>query len=241
MKKIFKTIAIACIALATFTSCDKKDAKDYLYGKATCTLKPLADGTYYMKVDEQTAFVNLNTPMNKYPWKDTRERRAYITYMMDPADKVDPVPGFEKTQGVYVEFFDTLVVKNPVVFNAENDDKYGKDPIGLIVDKNAFPRTCVEDGYLSVSMSIPFASEYGALHDINIVYGQNAEDPYELELRHNAHGNLGPYAITQICDFRLKDLPSTEGKTVKLTLKWNSMVSGKQESIQFDYCSREDW
>ena len=38
-------------------------------------------------------------------------------------------------------------------------------------------------------------------------------------------------------NFRLSDLPDTEGKTVKLTLKYKSFSGEK--SIQFDYCSRK--
>ena len=37
--------------------------------------------------------------------------------------------------------------------------------------------------------------------------------------------------------FNLDRLPDTEGKTVKLTLKWNSFSGEK--SAEFDYCTRK--
>ena len=49
----------------------------------------------------------------------------------------------------------------------------------------------------------------------------------------NTYGEMGDGLVA----FKLDSLPDTEGKTVKLKLKWNS-YSG-EKSAEFDYCSRK--
>lgn len=77
----------------------------------------------------------------------------------------------------------------------------------------------------------------GKKHFVNLLSTNNPDDPYEVEFRHNAYGDTyGQYGDGLVA-FRLSDLPDTEGKTVKLTLKWKSFSGEK--SAQFDYCTRK--
>ena len=70
------------------------------------------------------------------------------------------------------------------------------------------------------------------------VTGVNPENPYEVELRHNANGDPQNYWRDALVAFNLNDaVPDTEGKTVKLTIRWRSSQGYKK--VDFDYCSRK--
>lgn len=74
-------------------------------------------------------------------------------------------------------------------------------------------------------------------HFVNLLLSENPENPYEVEFRYNAKGDIyGRYADGLVA-FKLDALPDTEGKTVKLKLKWKSFSGEK--SAEFDYCTRK--
>ena len=79
---------------------------------------------------------------------------------------------------------------------------------------------------------------YGQAHFVNLLTQVDENDPYTIEFRHNAFGDTVGQWGDGIVAFRLDNLPDTQGKTVKLTLKYNSFSGPK--SVQFDYCSREN-
>ena len=77
--------------------------------------------------------------------------------------------------------------------------------------------------------------------DDDQTYGK---DPIEVvnswatvEIRHNAHGDVSGYPADGLIAFRLNQLPDTEGKTVLLTVKWQSFTGEKK--AQFKYCTRK--
>ena len=75
-------------------------------------------------------------------------------------------------------------------------------------------------------------------HYINLLTGVNPENPYEVELRHNVNGDPQNYWRDALVAFNLNDaLPDTNGKTVKLTIRWRSSQGYKK--VDFDYCSRK--
>lgn len=204
---------------------------------STVTFKTQADGTLFLEVDDTTAIIPVN--YTTYPFKGYPEKRGIVTYLTD-FSTTKSVPGYKRTFDVTLTQMDTVYTKNPVAStgSAEGDDAlYGKDKIGVYL--SGFPHTTVEDGYLFIYFSF-FAS--GTIpHDINLVTGQNPDDPYEVELRHNAHSDVQMNQYSGTVNFLLKDLPDTNGETVDLTLKWNSFTSGETESVKFKYCSRTDW
>mgnify|MGYP000813506886 FL=1 len=93
-----------------------------------------------------------------------------------------------------------------------------------------------EDGYLTLRFRTRWGND-GVVHFVNLLTGVNPEDPYEVEFKHNAYGDVNGMSGDALVAFRLNSLPDTEGKTVKLTLKYKSFSGEK--SIQFDYCSRK--
>ena len=106
------------------------------------------------------------------------------------------------------------------------------DPIEIVKDWV----NIAEDGYLTLRFRTRWGNN-GVAHFVNLFTGVNPDDPYEVEFRHNAFGDVNGVWGDALVAFRLSDLPDTEGKTVKLTLKYKSFSGEK--SIQFDYCSRK--
>ena len=113
----------------------------------------------------------------------------------------------------------------------ENDKIYGTDPVEIINDWV----TIAEDGYLTLR----FRTVWGGRnkHFVNLLLGQNPENPYEVEFRHNAYEDTYGTTEDRLVAFKLDGLPDTEGKTVKLKLKWKSFSGEK--STEFDYCTNK--
>lgn len=244
MEMMKKTARLFVIALAglLMMSCNKHENRPAIVGyDATVTFRPLEDGSYYLKQDDSTALVVLNEGLKKYPFKDGREKRGLVSYILDKDNQANVVvPGYKYAYQVTLTAMDTIYTKNPVRYFEKDENKYGKDPLGLFITRDVFPTTMIEDGYLNVCFSIPVGIS-GIVHSINLLTGVNPDDPYEVELRHNAQGDVMQTDRAFVTAFPLKDLPDTEGKTVTLTLKWNSIVSGREEKVTFPYRTRTDW
>ena len=244
MKNFTRLLAVSAIALCAMSCAAEHSDPSFISGQATVTFKPGDGDRYYMKVDEGLAFYPLNSTITSYPFSQKVEKRAMISYLIDERAVPQSTPEYKETYGVFLQHIDTIKIKQPLVYDVNKEGKYGHDPLGLYLDRNVFPTTLIEDGYLNLVFNITYGTIKfdDPIHEINLLIGVNPDDPYEVEVRHNANGDTkGSKNQYCICDFPLKDLPDTEGKTVKLTLKWLSSVTGKTESVQFDYCSRTDW
>lgn len=236
-------IIIAALAAVSLVSCVKNnDDNSYSIYSATVTFRLQEDGSYYLKQDDTTALLVLNPSLQKFPFKT--EKRALVQYLYSADDQSgNVVEGYKRTVDVTLASIDTMMTLKPVKYaeGVDMDKTYGKNPVGLVIDKNTFPTTMVEDGYLNLCLAFKY-SYVDKAHDFAIVSGVNPADPYELELRHKADPEEeGEYTAYDLISCPLKDLPDTGGKTVKLTLKWKSLVNGEMNSTQFDYCSRTDW
>lgn len=236
MKRLF-TLAVAAVCLATaFSACKPQETtSNYI---ATATLKATEGDAFFLEVDDNTALIPSNITVNPFP--GAPERRCKAIYTVNGESK-SGVIGYDKTYSVKLAALDTVLTKQIAASTGskEKDDKvFGTDEVGLYLSESGnFPCTMIEDGYLCVSFT--FVSYLGGPHIVNLVVDKN--DPYTVEFRHNANGdNVGNLYGGYVC-FPLKNLPDTGGKTVKLTLKWNSLKTGKWESTTFDYCSRTDW
>ena len=117
---------------------------------------------------------------------------------------------------------------------AEKDaEKYGSDPVEII---DAFPTVC-EDGYLTLRFRALWSRFNYIKHEVNLVTGVDPSDPYLVEFRHNDHGDIKEIPTEAYVAFRLNQLPDTEGKTVKLKVRYNA-PSGKTKTIEFNYKTR---
>lgn len=240
MKKLF--FAVLAFAALCVSSCNKPGPDDPMYfAVATVTMRPQTDGSFYMKSTEKTALVAVNEDLQKYPFKDGKEHRAYVRFGYYPEKPAThSISGYEETVDITVIQLDTIRTMNPLVYEESKEVEYGKSPLGLYVTDEVFPTTCIEDGYLCVRAAIPYGIS-GVAHSICLLKDVNPSDPYTVELRHNMNGDSYIDTQDELFCFPLKDLPDTEGRTVTLTVQWLSLVTGNMETATFDYCTRTDW
>ncbi len=226
LKKLAFAVLGTMVLTASFSSCSTDDDNDYLrmMPNALVTVKPTGDACYF-QLDDSTTLLPSNL---KKPFGD-KEVRALVNYTTtDQKDgKYDAV--------VNVNWIDSILTKDPVpclATPAANDEKYGTDAVDIVRDWV----TIAEDGYLTLR----FRTLWGNVkaHSINLIANVNAENPYEVELRHNTNGDPQLRWGDGLVAFNLnKVLPDTEGKKVKLTIKWKSTAGDK--SVDFVYCSRK--
>ena len=229
MKKMKKWAfaALGLLLLAcSVNSCSTDDDNDYWnwMPNALVTVKPVGDGCYF-QLDDSTTLMPGNL---KKPFGD-KEVRALVNY--STTGKKDAQYG----DVVNVNWIDSILTKQPVpclATPAENDAKYGNDAVDIVRDWV----TIAEDGYLTLR----FRALWGNVkaHSINLIANVNPQNPYEVELRHNTNGDPQLRWGDALVAFNLNNvLPDTNGKTVKLTIKWKSTAGDK--SVDFDYCSRK--
>ena len=121
-------------------------------------------------------------------------------------------PTLGKGINVNVNWIDSIRTKNmaPFLNEKKNVETYGDDPVEIVDDWV----TIAEDGYLTLRFRTRWS--HGITHFVNLVQVPNLVDNY----------------------IRLNNLPDTQGKTVWLTLEWNSYRGPK--TVKFKYCTRKN-
>lgn len=216
--------AIVCtIGLQSCLDDDDNNAYYLRYPNALVTVKGTADDAFFLQLDDKTTLLPTNVKTS--PFGD-KEVRALVNY-----SEVNE-PSGDYTKAVHINWIDSILTK-PIApdLGEENDEVYGTDPVEIVNDWV----TIAEDGYLTLR----FRTIWGGSkkHFVNLLLGQNLENPYEVEFRHNAYGDTYGSEGDGLVAFKLDELPDTEGKTVKLKLKWKSFSGEK--SAEFDYCTRK--
>ena len=146
MKKFFgfnKLLAsVAVIAsVMIFQSClDDDDNGYYRYAQpnALVTVKPLADNSFFMQLDDSTTLLPVNMKNSPYGEKEVR---ALVNF-----EQVNESSG-EYDKAVHINWIDSILTK-PIAADLgdENDEVYGTDPVDMINDWV----TIAEDGYLTL-------------------------------------------------------------------------------------------
>ena len=226
MNKLSKLAFMAVgILLSTliFQSCldDNDNDLAIYYPNALVTVKHAPDSTFYLQLDAETTLLPKN--LDKSPF-GKKEVRALVNF--------SEVNGESRnyTKAVNINWIDSILTKPTVPYSldVDNDNKYGSDPVEIVNDWV----TIAEDSYLTLR----FRTRWGYNHKphfVNLMTGVNEDNPYEVEFRHNAYGDIDGRTGDALVAFSLKDLPDTNGETVKLKLTWTSF-SGKK-STEFDY------
>ena len=227
--RILTWMILAVTSVFTFSSCDD-DEYVYYYPpipNALVTVKP-TDAGFYMQLDDSTTLHPRNIAAS--PFGD-KEVRALVSYtLLEPGGGN---LGTGRSFYVNVNWIDSILTKDAVPYPADgNIDEYGDDAIEIVKDWV----NIAEDGYLTLRFRTRWGAG-GVAHFVNLLTGTNPDDPYEVVFKHNAYGDINGVLGDALVAFKLSDLPDTEGKTVKLTLKYKS-YSG-EKAIQFDYCSRK--
>lgn len=219
-KNLFLSL-IGFSMITLFTSCnDNDDTPDLMRPTAVVTVCPNDDGSFVMQLDNETQLIPTN--MKSSPFGE-KEVRALVNFSDSPDAQ------FEKgSKNVVVNWLDSIRTKLPVEnLGDQNDTAYGNDPIEIVRDWV----TVAEDGYLTLRIRTLWSSGTYT-HTLNLVTGTNPDDPYELELRHDADGDTDGRWGDALIAFNLNRLPRTDSDTVNITLKWKSFMGEK--STQFE-------
>ena len=222
------TAFAASMALVSFTSCDKSQdgiPYDELIANAVVTVKP--DGnSFYLQLDDSTVVIPSN--LTKSPFGNS-EVRVFTNYRIESQEKGRQVG--------HINWMRQMLTKKTVASQGVEKDKeeYGNDAVDVV---NAFPTVC-EDGYLTLRFRTYWGRTNSVQHTVNLVTGVDASDPYLVEFRHNDGGDVKEVEADAYVSFRLSELPDTEGKTVKLKVRYKT-PSGDNKIITFNYKTRED-
>lgn len=222
MKK--KNLLFAVLGLGALSvmlpSCidDNDNSYELRLPTALVTVCPEDDGSFIMRLDDEVRLVPVN--MKKSPFDD-KEVRALVNY--------SDVEVQESTlRNVHVNWIDSIRTKLPVESMGELDvEKFGDDPIEIVRDWV----TIAEDGYLTLRVRTIWGTR-NIRHNINLLTGTNPENPYELEIRHDANGDTDGRWSDALIAFNLNGLPRENGDENKIVLKWKSFTGEK--SAEFD-------
>ncbi len=212
IQKITKAL-LCSLMVVTLTSClDDDDDNKFAYYRPTAlvTVRPAADSTFTLQLDDKTTLYPTNLKTSPF---GSLEVRALVNYTEEE--------GAEKNH-VHVNWIDSIRTKKPVPTLLDKDNEvYGNDPIDIIKDWV----TVAEDGYLTLRTRTIWGYTHNK-HFIDLVSGVNPENPYEFTLHHNAKGDVNGTMADALIAFDLNELPR-EGKEIKIKLNWHSFAGMK--------------
>lgn len=209
---------VVFMMLPSCTSDD--DSPELLRPTALVTVCPNSDGSFIMQLDNATQLVPTNLKTSPFGTKEVRALVNYTETNVSPQDK--------KVRNVEVNWLDSIRTKLPVETLGKQDEiKYGNDPIEIVQDWV----TVAEDGYLTLRIRTLWGSPH-ATHILNLVTGTNPEDPYELELRHDAKGDKNGRWGDALIAFNLNKLPRGDAGIAKIKLKWKSFTGDKSAKFE---------
>ena len=134
MKKFFgfnKLLASVAVlaSVMIFQSClddDDNDYYRYALPNALVTVKPVADNSFFMQLDDSTTLLPVNMKNSPYGEKEVR---ALVNF-----DPVNESSG-EYDKAVHINWIDSILTK-PIAgdLGDKNDEVYGTDPVDMIND-----------------------------------------------------------------------------------------------------------
>lgn len=222
MKIFVLTVTLLSMSLL-FNSCLDDDG--YSLGKywlGVATVESLDNNQHYFKLDDGTS---LWPAAGSYLGHNLNDgQRAWLNYTI-LSDSLSGFDHYVKINGV-----DPILTKKIAEdLGEKNDSVYGTDQIKV-------DDIWIGDGYLNMI----FAFNYGGTkrHFVNLLPAGDEENVYQLEFRHNAYDDPPATSVPSIVCFDLSDLPDTEGKTVKLTIKVKTFSGNK--TYELDYNSDKE-
>lgn len=219
-KKNLLSLAITgLLACAALTACDDNDdaSENLKAPTALVTVRPTDDGGFTMQLNNTTVLHPSNVKTSPFGKKEVR---ALVNYTLLSEEK-------ENAAQVRVNWIDSIRTKLPVATLGADDAKtYGNDPLEIVKDWV----TVAEDGYLTLRVRTRWGSSKKK-HEISLVTGTNAEKPYEVVLRQNAHGDIDGTMGDALIAFNLNSLPKNNEDSIKITLKWTSFSGEKSTDL----------
>lgn len=229
MKKLMY-LAVAMTAVASvLTGCSNNSSSDsYTYPNALVTVKTAGDGACYLQLDNSTTILPTNVSKNPFG----KQVRAF-TYLKN----IQSLAGSTYTQSAEVAWMDSILTKAAVPVPKDPASVwgygYGEDPVDIL---NSWT-TVLEDNYLTLAFRA-YYNLSGKTHYMNLVYGSNPEDPYEVVFTHDSGESTGvfTYSFDGIVAFDLTKIPGlTSEKSATVTVKYLSGVYGCEKTVKFSY------
>lgn len=191
---------------------------------ALVTVRPVMEGSdaFVMQLNDSVTLQPTNLKTSPFGQKEVR---ALVNYTTEKGNK--------NSRNVYVNWIDSIRTKQPVLSQGTIADaqKYGNDPIDIVRDWV----TVAEDGYLTLRIRTAWGSA-NVKHNINLLTGTNPNNPYEVELRHDAKGDVSGKVGDALIAFNLNNMPHEGKQKIRFTLKWKSYMGNK--SLDFDLLLR---
>lgn len=208
-------LAMALIALPSCIDSDNDAPQSY--STALVTVKSTADNKTFLQLDEQTTLFPQNFTSQLYGGKEVRALMSFNELEMQ-------TPGFSKT--IHVNWIDSIRTKDMITLPANTPtDKYGNDPLEVVNDWV----TIAGDGYLTLRLRTLWGN-IGRVHTFNLIGNVNPDNPFEVELRHNACGDIHGKMADALIAFRLSALPKQFPPDQRLTLRWKSFDGGFKQA-----------
>lgn len=172
-----------------------------------------------MQLDNTTALAPSNLTQSPF---GSKEVRALVNYTPVESER-------SNMRMVNVNWIDSIRTKMPVRDMGEQNDRlYGNDPIEIVRDWV----TVAEDGYLTLRTRTLWGNR-GIKHHINLLTGRNADDAYEVELRHNAMGDTRGHQGDAMIAFNLNNLPRNDKDEVRVKPHWTSFSDPRQRNLPY--------
>lgn len=212
---------VGCALLMAFSSClNDDDSLDSQRPTALVTVCPNTDGSFVMQLDNDTQLIPTNLKASPF---GTKEVRALVNYTESCASSRD-----KNIRNVEINWLDSIRTKMPAQsLGDRNDEMYGDDPVEIVNDWI----TVAEDGYLTLRIRTLWGQTQ-VPHVLNIITGTNPDDPYDLELRHDANGDKYGNWGDALIAFNLNKLPREDSDIKSVKLKWKSFTGDKSARFE---------
>lgn len=223
--KFYKHFLVLAVAGLSLQSCLDDDNDSYSAGfpNALVTVKTTDDNKTYFQLDESTTLYPENITTELY---DGKQVRALMNF--EEVDK--QTPGFTKT--VRVNWIDSIRTKDMVLLSDKVTQEWlGNDPVEIVNDWV----TVAEDGYLTLCVRTVWGNP-SKVHYMNLLGDVNPENPFEVELRHNASGDIYGSLGNALIAFRLNEIPAEIPEGQMLTVKWKAF-NGTEKKANFKLTS----
>ena len=224
LKNIFIILGLSALALSA-QSCFDDETDNFIFTNATATVKPQADQTFLLQLNDSTTLKPKN--ITKSPFGDKKVRAILSIDNNDLKAIMDDQRTAElKQYEVTINYIDSINTNklSPNLFD-KNIEKYGSTPLEIV---KSF-ETSVEDGYLTLR----FRTYWGMQPHYFSLVATDPDDPYKLTLFHNSNNDFSQMVRDGLVAFDLSSLPDTEGKFVTLTLTWQAFTGTKSTTFKY--------
>lgn len=215
------------VMASVFTGCSKSSDENYTYPNALVTVKTAADGSCYLQLDNDNTVLPVNLSTNPFG----KQVRA-LTYLKDLKSMTGSC-----NNSAEVVWLDSILTKPAVQVSKDAPQVwgygFGADPVDIL---NSWT-TVLEDNYLTLAFRA-YYNVSGKVHYMNLVYGTNPKDPYEVVFTHNSGENMGVFTnfFDGLAAFDLTKIPGlTSEKNATVTVKFLSGATGEVETLKFSY------